>query len=288
MTERPIDESSSLESPAMIKECFVDALKRKPLKGEGKNALQAWKNNILGQTEGFLKREDFNVNFCGDEISQSPLWQATMRFEIFNQVLERKETDANLSDLKHRTAMFLAVESKDLQIMESLKKAGALIDWKDNEGRTPLSLAAELGDVETLKFLFEKGHAKIDLDDDRNRTPLQWAITSGSTDIVRYLLANAADVNHRDLHRRTPLLLAVELDSVQVKEEIINLLIERGANPNLADDQEKTPLIRAVLQSDIATVKQLLDPKYLTINVISTQKGEQHYPWQLSMDLLKS
>jgi ankyrin repeat protein len=196
-----------------------------------------------------------------------------MRFEIFNQVLERKETDANLFDLKHRTAMFLAVESKDLQIMESLKKAGALIDWKDNEGRTPLSLAAELGHLETLKFLFEKGHAKIDLHDDLHRTPLQWAITSGSTDIVRYLLANAADVNHRDLHHRTPLFLAVELDSFQVKEEIINLLIERGANPNLAGDEEKTPLIHAVLQSDIATVKQLLDPKYSTVNVNQYAEG---------------
>jgi hypothetical protein len=59
MTERPIDESSSLESPTVIKECFVDALKRKPLKGKKKNALQKWQNNILGQIEGFLKREDF-------------------------------------------------------------------------------------------------------------------------------------------------------------------------------------------------------------------------------------
>ncbi|KAJ6089679.1 hypothetical protein N7467_004895 [Penicillium canescens] len=231
MTERPIDESSSLESPTMIKACFVDALKGKPRKG--RKDLQKWQNNILEQIEKFLKREDFDVNFCEGEISQSTLWQATMRFEIFNQVLERKETDVKLSDGKHRTAMFLAVESNELQIMESLRKAGALIEWKDNEGRTPLSLAAELGHLECVEFL----------------------------------LANAADVNHRDLHRRTPLLMAVNLDSFQAKKQIIiNLLIERGANPNLADDEEKTPLTGAVLQSDIATVKQLLDSKYLATN----------------------
>jgi ankyrin repeat protein len=91
---------------------------------------------------------------------------------------------------------------------------------------------------------------------------------------VEFLLANAADVNHRDLHRRTPLLMAVDLDSFHPKKQIIiNLLIERGANPNLADEEEKTPLTGAILSSDIATVKQLLDSKYLTANVNQYARG---------------
>ncbi|KAF4769907.1 hypothetical protein HAV15_012068 [Penicillium sp. str.  len=142
-------------------------------------------------------------------------------------------------------------------------------------GHTPLSLAAQLGHLKIVEFLVQNGANVITKDDDR-RTALQWAIFNGYTDIVQCLLTKATDVNFRDSHGRTPLLMAVEAESFQEKSQrsqVINLLLERNADPNLAYRNDTTPLTCAVVRSDIATVKQLLDSTYFTVDVDHCSQG---------------
>lgn len=221
MTEKPTSDSLPLESFDTLKAEFLNTLQREPRKRKGEKnvkALQYWQNEILERIEAFLKCDDFNVNFCDGEISQSPLWQATMRPETIDKFLKRKTTDLNLSDPKGRTAIFLAVESRQPQTIKLLKKAGALVEWRDSEGRTPLSRAVELGHLETVRFLVEQENAMINPDDGLDPTPLQRAVSIGSTKIVQYLLANAAKVNHRDAYGRTPLSMAVSPGPSEAKK----------------------------------------------------------------------
>ena len=46
---------------------------------------------------------------------------------------------------------------------------------KDNNGRTPLSHAAAAGDVETVDLLLKRRRIRRDLKDNNGRTPLSWA-----------------------------------------------------------------------------------------------------------------
>ncbi|KAJ5753570.1 uncharacterized protein N7511_007723 [Penicillium nucicola] len=270
MTTKLTNDSLSLESQTTMRRDFVNKLKEKPPQRIGRKNngkfMQDWQNEMLELIETFLKCEEFDVNFYDDEISRSPLWQATMRLETFNKILERKTTDTNLSDPKGRTAIFLAVESQQLETIKLLRKAGADIERRDSGRLTPLSRAVELGHLETVRFLVGQENAKTNPDDGLDPTPLQKAVSIGSTDIVQYLLANAANVNHRDEDDRTPLLMAVSL-GFEARKEIVGLLIERDADLNLADSKGVTPLITAVYQRDIESVRQILELKHVTVDV---------------------
>lgn len=269
MPESPTGQFSSFKSPADVKTCFLDTIQRKPSRKKKPRAFRIWKEDVLQQIEDFLK-EDFDINFCDREISTSPLWQATMRQETFQKILENTTTLVNLSGEDGKTALFLAVEEDKRDVLERLSKVGAEIDCMDKKYRTPLSHAAERGFHETVKFLVEEGNADVDSKDCEQLTPLQWATSGGRNDIIRYLLTKGADVNHRDRLGRTPLLMAVGPNSSvskSQKEETINLLMKHKANPNSADNEENTPLVLAVRHSDITTVGQLLASEHFIIDV---------------------
>lgn len=288
MPESPTGQFSSFKSPADVKTCFLDTIQRKPSRKKKPRAFRIWKEDVLQQIEDFLK-EDFDINFCDREISTSPLWQATMRQETFQKILENTTTLVNLSGEDDKTALFLAVEEDKRDVLERLSKVGAEIDCMDKKYRTPLSHAAERGFHETVKFLVEEGNADVDSKDCEQLTPLQWAISGGRTDIIRYLLTKGADVNHRDRLGRTPLLMAVGPSSSvskSQKEETINLLMKHKADPNSADNEENTPLVLAVRHSDITTVGQLLASEHFIIDVNQYAKGRTALPLATELELV--
>ncbi|KGO61414.1 hypothetical protein PEX2_084890 [Penicillium expansum] len=275
MADSSTGQLPSFKSPADVKTYYLDTLQRKPSRKGKSRAFQKWKENVLQQIEDFLK-DDFDINFCDREISTSPLWQATMGLETFQKVLENTTTLVNLSGEDGRTAVFLAVEEDNRDVLERLSKAGAEIDCMDKKNRTPLSYAAEQGFRETVKFLVEDKKADVDSKDCEQLTPLQWAIGSGRTDVIRYLLRKGADVNHRDGLGRTPLLMAVGPNSSlskSQKDETINLLMKHKADPNSADNEESTALVLAVRHSSITTIRQLLASEHFTIDVNQYAKG---------------
>jgi ankyrin repeat protein len=70
-------------------------------------------------------------------------------------------------------------------------------DW------TPLSGAARQGHVEFAQMLLERG-AVIDGRDNRGRTSLHTAVFEGNTEVARLLLEHSADVNARNKLGKTP------------------------------------------------------------------------------------
>jgi ankyrin repeat protein len=55
---------------------------------------------------------------------------------------------------------------------------------KDNNGRTPLSWAAEGGDKAAVKVLLENG-AELESKDNNGQTPLSWAAERGHEAVVK-------------------------------------------------------------------------------------------------------
>jgi ankyrin repeat protein len=97
-------------------------------------------------------------------------------------------------------------------------------------GRTPLMLAAELGNIDAVATLIRHG-AKTELVDHQGFTVLHHAVKAGNPELVRWLLENAKlDVNAKDEHNHTPLSLSeTVVTETEHMKDISNLLLQHGA-----------------------------------------------------------
>ena len=70
-------------------------------------------------------------------------------------------------------------------------------DMKDNEGRTPLHLAASTGDTELVRVLIEAG-ADVAVRDAQGASPLHLAVAGGHTETVRVLVEAEPGSDEKD------------------------------------------------------------------------------------------
>ena len=141
------------------------------------------------------------------------------------------------------------------EIVALLLKSGAVVDAKENWGRTPLlSFAATGGtDNEIARMLLAAGAdpgLEVDKSDD-GYVALQWAAETGNIGLAEMLIAARVDVNHQNTWGWTPLHQAV----LNVHADIARLLIANGADVNLRNNLGNTPLFYA---ANDAKLKQML------------------------------
>ena len=72
------------------------------------------------------------------------------------------------------------------------------IDAKDDDGETPLHVAAMENSLDVASSLIDRG-ADIDAKDDKGYTPLQWAAFDNSLDVARLLIDHGANTEGIDL-----------------------------------------------------------------------------------------
>ena len=91
-----------------------------------------------------------------------------------------------------------AIQQGDLaKVTEILNQNPHLVSSKDEQGDTPLHLAAWLGQKDVAELLLDR-HAEINAKDNNGDTPLHLAARMGQSDVAELLLARKADVNPRD------------------------------------------------------------------------------------------
>ncbi|KFY95382.1 hypothetical protein V498_03381, partial [Pseudogymnoascus sp. VKM F-4517 (FW-2822)] len=131
-------------------------------------------------------------------------------------------------------------------ILTELDEVGRA-EAKDFNGRTPLSWAAQHGQVATVKILVERNDVNADLRDNKGQTPLSWAARHGHAAIVQLLaerddlLAERDDVDadSKDYLGQTPLSWAARNGHVA----IVKLLTERNdVDADSKDNDGRTPL----------------------------------------------
>jgi ankyrin repeat protein len=117
-----------------------------------------------------------------------------------------------------------------------------------------IHFAAMFGNLEAVKQYITAGADVNAIDDDEGMTPLILAAANGHKEIVVLLITEGADVNAKDKYGRTPLLMAVmgiETVLAPVEKEIVELLIAKGADVNAlivsgpSEFKGKTPLVLA-------------------------------------------
>ena len=93
------------------------------------------------------------------------------------------------TDDSHPSALHSAAAEGNVAQIRQLLAAGAPVDRRDADGRTPLIRAALAGESDAVKALLEHGADAWAKDNDGNSL-LHWAASYGRTDAVTALLAH--------------------------------------------------------------------------------------------------
>jgi ankyrin repeat protein len=180
--------------------------------------------------------------------SSAEIHQAVIRGDSLSvkALVDESPQLLNARDENGKTPLSLAVEKGNIDIAQFLIKRGADVNLADMENKSPLHIAAAKGDPEIVMLLLEQEAVDID---DRSRiqrdgfeggwTPLHMACLEGHPEIVRLLLEHGADREAKDGIQRTPLILAAEGRSLPVAQ----VLIEHGADINATAIRGYTALL---------------------------------------------
>ncbi|KAF5715097.1 ankyrin protein [Fusarium mundagurra] len=139
------------------------------------------------------------------------------------QVEEDLETLVN--DIWEGTTAIHYAAAQPGAALEVLLPFARNVDLPDNDGSTPLILAAVRGHCRSVQALLKAG-AKVDAVDPWNQTALFAAVDVGAVDVVRTLLEFGADPNISSINGHSPLALATGKNS----SEMVELLLEFSAD----------------------------------------------------------
>lgn len=134
-----------------------------------------------------------------------------------------------------RTKLHYAAISNDPQLITDLLHKGENINAQDENGDTPLMLAARIGHTELCGVLLDAG-ADINMQNAEGLTALHQAIGSNRVKTAVLLVENGADLTIKNNLGATPL----EFSDLHGNSEISSILINIMNQENLDEDNIKT------------------------------------------------
>ncbi|KAK3390249.1 ankyrin repeat-containing domain protein [Podospora didyma] len=164
-----------------------------------------------------------------------------------------------------RTPLIQAAQNGYLDVVKLLVSNGADVNLPGPQGG-PLFFGAIAPSVEVCEFLIANG-ADVNGLDENGRTPLLLAAAQGSPEVVRVLLRHGALVTARSGRSGTVLHYATGRNTPNMLETI-EALLDAGADVNAIDDDGDTPLIQCMINGR-ADVAELLIRHGADLNVIN-------------------
>jgi ankyrin repeat protein len=184
---------------------------------------------------------------------ETPLIQPAKRGDVaVIRKLISEGANVNAADSSGFTALMVAaVDATDT--VPDLLAAGANVDTKDYvEGATALTIACQRKNLQVIKALVNHG-ANVNAVSKYGQTPLMRAAGTCSEPVVRYLLQNGAKVAEKSASGGTALFSAVVQGCVDVAE----MLLQAGADVNVRTTDGHT-LVELARNNHDARVVRLL------------------------------
>lgn len=200
-----------------------------------------------------------------DENGWAPLFSAVQQgnAEMVKSLLAAS-ADVNAVDNEGWTPLHYTVNYHDdlehdfPDIARLLIEAGANIDAREEDGDTPLSIAAMNQKPATFAVLMA-AKADPNLAANDGRTPLIYAAEAGNSTMVSALLDAGANINASDNDGRTALHFAADSEGSKAQhDEVVRDLLSRGARADVKDHKGTTPLMLAAKNGRAESVKAFI------------------------------
>ncbi|KAL4233750.1 hypothetical protein ACF0H5_008430 [Mactra antiquata] len=193
------------------------------------------------------------------------------------KLLIKKKASFRCKDKKKKTPLHAACTAGNVEIVKLLFRAAAIkggkdtikemVNDKDIDGNTCLSLAVENGHYEVVKLCLEK-RADVNVPNNIYMYPLHLGAVNGDLRIVRLLIEHKARLSEHNARidvfnneQATPLHKAAQYNHVQVVE----YLVESKADIERKNYENYTPLLLASVHGKAATVDLLIQKKADTL-----------------------
>ncbi|XP_067685980.1 putative ankyrin repeat protein RF_0381 [Haliotis asinina] len=195
---------------------------------------------------------------------------AKLGHEDLFKLLVTKGADMAKVDDDHENVLHIACRDGNTEILKYILKQNVLdINSKQEDGMTPLLLAAALAEKEVVEILVAKGADPTAIDDDGDGI-LHLAVLLPISDIscLKYILTqNIVDINGRGRLGMTPLLLAAESGN----RDVFDILIEGGADVSAVNDNGDDVLHVACREGNEVIVKYVLSHCIKDITIKNNQ-----------------
>lgn len=139
--------------------------------------------------------------------------------------------------LKQIRKITKAIESGDINKVENVILEVGDINIKTEDNKTPLYMAAKLGQLKIVEWLLDNG-AHIDMETKKKFNALHIAAMNGHLEIVQELVFSGVDAESETIMGATPLWLAVYNGHL----DIVKWLASRYVSVNVAAKDRFTPL----------------------------------------------
>lgn len=201
---------------------------------------------------------------------------------------EKKKETPKYSYL-YDTSLIRSIKTKDVDRIKLLMYANIDTNEKNDEGYTPLYVAADTDlPLDYVRMMLQR-NAKVNLTSKGKITPLMIAVAGGKTDLVKLLLEYGADPSIKDANGANSLIYAAKnkkatmvpllaaarnlkvdepdntgitpfLYSYNYKDyPTMTALAKAGANINIKDELGTTPLLRSTDADDTEMIKALVN-----------------------------
>ncbi|XP_018612889.2 ankyrin repeat domain-containing protein 50 [Scleropages formosus] len=172
-------------------------------------------------------------------------------------------------DNEGHTPLILAAQEGHCNAVRMLLDRRSPIDHRGYDGHSALSAAALEGHTEVVELLMRRG-ADTDVRDAEGRPLLYLLVLEGRLDIAALLVEKGgAPLESRDSEGRT----ALHVASWKGDLEAMALLLSHGADPNAQDEDGRAPLHSAAWRGQAAAARMLLEARGALVDLACRQQG---------------